>query len=489
MGRLVLRFANREGIDTIEQHQSVIQQEGHVWWGWFKKAHEPFPRAALEALSDRVPQDVGLVNRDERTVYVARCDEVRFAPDDDSAVGTLSVRTTPAYYADAYLPAWFRLRAIEQSSEDAFATRFGGIPEGDPTIFEVAVEGGVPRLESRIDAFPVAPLEARGRSILHLSDLHFGEFHGFSDPRLPPNGGNPSLRDVLVEWLVQAQARYSFAAIVASGDFTSRGDANGLTLARTFMEEIAQAVNLGIEYVCVIPGNHDIYLENFPHFDRTYIAENPYRDFMRSLYGQNLTQIEQIRRIATTDEWDLRFVCVNSARGRDDATKEYGWVGHDRYEPLLRRVVQADADASAADLIDANVLNIGVIHHHVLPAPLQSWPEAERPVSITLDAGAIVADFQTSSIHLVLHGHQHVPFAGRVGRLREIGLNRWTGPGHDLLVVGCGSTGCERQQLTDEYPYNAFSIYTPEQQAVRVEVFRFNRGTPPIRDREVLLAL
>lgn len=91
---------------------------------------------------------------------------------------------------------------------------------------------------------------------------------------------------------------------------------------------------------------------------------------MRSLYGQNITEIEHIRRLTTTDGWDVRLICVNSARARDDAMREYGYVGRDRYAPLLERVVAVDQRRSAADLVEMRVLNIGVVHHHLLPAPL-----------------------------------------------------------------------------------------------------------------------
>jgi hypothetical protein len=130
---------------------------------------------------------------------------------------------------------------------------------------------------------------------------------------------------------------------------------------------------------------------------------------MRSFYGQDMREIEQIRRVRTTDGWDLRFVCVNSARGREEAMKEYGYVGEDRYTPLLNRITASDEGALTDELIRANIFNIGVIHHHLVPTALHSWPQASRPVSLTLDAGAIIADFQAAGMHLVLQGHQHVP--------------------------------------------------------------------------------
>jgi hypothetical protein len=58
-------------------------------------------------------------------------------------------------------------------------------------------------------------------------------------------------------------------------------------------------------------------------------------------------------------------------------------------KPILRRVSEADNGATADELIRARILNVALIPSPPLPAPLQSRPEALRPVSLTLDAGAI----------------------------------------------------------------------------------------------------
>jgi hypothetical protein len=88
----------------------------------------------------------------------------------------------------------------------------------------------------------------------------------------------------------------------------------------------------------------------------------------------------------------------------------------------------------------------------------------------------------------VLHGHQHVPFAGTAGRVRAAG-NAWIGPNHSLLMLGSGSTGCVQSQLSNEFRDNSFSIYTPTAGGLRVQTYRFNAGVGPSLWREVLLRL
>jgi 3',5'-cyclic AMP phosphodiesterase CpdA len=487
MKRLILRFANREGINTIERHRELLRPESGVWWGWFKKAHEPFPQSDLRELSASLPDDVGLVNREEGKLYFARCERIDLAAQANGAIATPDPLFTPDYYRDAYLPAWFFFKHIEEATSSSFVQRFESVPVGDPTLFIVVVEDEGPRLQAPIEHALPDPPEASGESLLHISDLHFEDFHGFGDPRRPATPGMPHLSSTLTDFL-NSRRDISIAAVIASGDFTSRGSANGLSLAEALLNDVVGCCQLSPEHVVMIPGNHDIWLEAVEHFDRNYIAESPYRQFMRSFYGAPLPEIEQIRRVATTARWEIRFVAVNSARAREEALKEYGYVGQDRYRPLLNVLEEEDDGASPTDLLNQRKLNIFVIHHHVLPAALLSWPQAQRPVSLTLDAGALIADIQDAAIHAIVHGHQHVPFAGVTGRVRSTGAT-WAGPDRSVAVLGCGSTGCAMSELTNELRENSFSIYTPTDQGLRVEVFRFNPGLTPSVLRDTLVPL
>lgn len=477
--RLLLRFANREGVDTITLHQELLLSARSVWWGWFKKAHEPFPLSELLELAQATPVTVGLVNRDESAFYEATCEELVVADREGVAIPTPDESLTPRYYADAYLPAWFRFSALRTVDDETFTRNYGGIPEGDPTLFLVTPAEDGARVESTLPDSTPSPHPPRGESIFHVSDLHFGEFHGFPMQSRP---GDRPLATILTDFLA-SRHDITIAALVASGDFTSKGDANHFAEAEKFVNELATAAGLDLAYVVVVPGNHDIWLQETENFDRDYRVEHPYRMFVRSLFGANITEIEGIKSVTTTTGWEITFLALNSARARSTAFKEYGYVGHDRYSPWLDRLEQANRGLKSPELVAARRLNIAVLHHHLLPAGLVSRPAEPRPVSLTLDAGAIVADLQDASVHLALHGHEHLPLIATTGRVRRAGSG-WKGPEHDLLVLGSGSTGASVAQLSPEERMNTFSLYTPLDTTLRVEVFAFNSAIGP----EVLMS-
>ncbi len=95
---VVLRFGNREDIDTIAKHEEILDPHGVVWWGWFKKSHERFPGCELRKLAEQPSIQVGLVNRDERDYYAARCDRIVITHGEDTAIRCPDIAHTPKYY-------------------------------------------------------------------------------------------------------------------------------------------------------------------------------------------------------------------------------------------------------------------------------------------------------------------------------------------------------------------------------------------------------
>ena len=332
-----------------------------------------------------------------------------------------------------------------------------------------------PRLESALPDAAPSRLPARGESVLHVSDLHFGEFHGF--PLTSRPGARP-LDAILTDFLA-SHPDVSVGAIVASGDFTSKGDANHFSAAESFIRTLANACGLDLDYVVTVPGNHDIWLQEVQNFDRDYRVENPYRMFIRSLYGADIKEIERLWVMETSGGWTVTLLGLNSARARTQELKEYGYIGHDRYGPWLDRLKNANQGCSTVDLVRARRLNVAVLHHHLLPAGLVSRPVDPRPVSLTLDAGAIVADLQDARVHLALHGHEHLPLVATTGRLRRESGNTWSGPDPALTVLGSGSTGAAVTQLSPEERHNTFSLYTPLDSTLRVQVYEFNDALAP----------
>jgi hypothetical protein len=182
---VIFRFSDFEG-PTIERHQQIIDTAGAVWWGWWRKQHEPqrlHVLAELEVLVETrreqgTPLTIGLVNRRERKFFRAECVQVVW----DTAgerTRTPDLDATPEYYRTSQHPAWLKLTQIHALTEESWNDEFAavGLPGGDSTLYYLEQTSTGDRLQP---PFPdVGSEETTGSAILHLSDCHFGEDHAF----------------------------------------------------------------------------------------------------------------------------------------------------------------------------------------------------------------------------------------------------------------------------------------------------------------------
>lgn len=475
---LILRFADTafkdpaEDDPTITRHQEVLAEIGHVWWGWWKKGHEDARSDVIRTFRDLLPDWVGLVNRKSQRYYRASCTAIHCganvmpAPEEGEA--------TPTYYAFESLYGWFRFVRIEEVGIDVWNRTFGdvGMPRGDVTLFWT--EQAWPRVQ-----FPKPPtiqrVAAQGDSVLHLTDLHFGAFHGFGGPTRTGELEPPPMIDVVLEGLHQLQLKVGM--LVLSGDFITRAadqDLEGFLPAE--IDRLCTALGLRRQDVLMIPGNHDIPLEQWDGIN--YSHEDKFRGFVEHFYGSRFRELETGARFTTPDGRKLTFVGFNSVRLRDQDLEAYGYVGRQRTRPLLEELRKYNQDYSPDELASRGAVNFAVLHHHILPVEPVAKPQSGRPMSITLDAGELIEDFQRSGIHVVLHGHQHYSYVGSTTRAHYDGKS-WTGlHGRGLWIIGCGSTGVAADQLADGEK-NAFNVYTPTDGGIRVQTLGYTATSPP----------
>jgi predicted MPP superfamily phosphohydrolase len=477
MKTIILRFsdAEREGtsVSTSDAHQDIISKHGSVWWGWWKKKHEVFRQDLLEQIDAYARAQkirIGLVNRKgvER-LYFAQCEECVTKGGD--TIPSPDPSLTPKYYAGDSFPAWFKLSRIELVERPQFEREFGQIPSLDPTLYEVIVDG------SQIKVIPartwnLEPVQGRGDAILHISDMHFGEGHGY--PLASTAGRNvdvPTLCKKLADG-IRTHVRVPIGAVVASGDFITKGNANSYPAAEMFLQELLNELKLEKQHCIVVPGNHDLWTIDTDHPTRTYEHEAPYRMFLGSFRHEDIQDLERITRIRTPGGFDLVFVALNSARIRSDKLKEYGYVSRHRYEELLRYL----KSGLLANPIAETALVFVVLHHHIVPVAKVDVPDGVRPVSLTLDAGELIEEFCKADIGYVLHGHQHLPFVGLASKINASGAGevQWKANKGNLFVLGCGSTGGRHELLPPEFSKNIFAVYTPTVDAFGVKFFQFS---------------
>lgn len=471
--RLILRYDDRTA-ETATEHRDVADASGHVWWGWWRK--DGIESNRLELLvrlqRSRNPFRVGLVNRDRGEAWAALCEGVAFLPD-GSRLQSPDPALTPRYYDLEHCAAWFLLRDFENyRSLETWEVEFGSVPLGEPTMFESNIVSGaritVPSPDWRLES-----VAAAGRDILHISDLHFGVYHGY--PLTPSAPGRGVLVQPLAARLTECLKKQDaeVGIVVVSGDCISKGDNDAFTPLESFLSELATGLGLGPEHFVIVPGNHDFHnLAKGTIPSMTYAHERDFRRFLNDFYGST-TSLERIQRFRMPDDWDVTFVVVNSARLREDGSNEYGYVGRDRYERMLQYAAEAVGSASCAN----RQLFAAILHHHLLPVPRIELPHGDRSLSLTVDAAALMGDLYASGVQVVFHGHQHLPFIAASRRAVQDGDSwRFPASGEDLFVVGMGSTGAISNAIADELRDNTFGLYEPSTDGLRVKVVAFNPG-------------
>jgi 3',5'-cyclic AMP phosphodiesterase CpdA len=465
---LLLRFRDYDA-PTFSRHMAVIKRRGYVWWGWWKRVDEPFQGDALAEAIQRCPMDIGIYSRVDGQYYSARCEGIRFAQSQTPQLSPEPI-ATPAYYRKKAFPAWFKLASLTRLTEEQFAKKFVGVPSGTNTLHLVEKTQGKsflredPHLEAMTES---APAEA----ILHLSDVHFGEDHSYPEKRID----RPILRETLCDHIIKRLERLGvkIGVVVVSGDFITKADVSKFNAAREFLEELVQRLGLTRHHVVLVPGNHDIKIED--HATHDYRHEAPFKEFLKAFYQEDIPRVEIVQEFETLQGWSLVFASLNSIRPRTPETKDYGYVGHDRSEEVLQIIRRRNSGKTASELVREKRLNFVVLHHHLLPTSDVEKPQDGRQVSLTLDAGRLIRDFLQAGIHFGLHGHQHVAFVGGISRARRE-ENTWIGHDETMYVLGVGSAGVKPSRLSPELMYNTFGIYTPRGDGFHIQIEEFNEA-------------
>lgn len=488
----ILRFSDAEKIPTVGAHLEIISSKRTAWWGWWRKEKESPCLDVLRKLQAEIkvhtPLRMGLVNRKgDESFHVASCVELQYAPD-GSKINSPDPDLTPEYYRSDMYPAWFKFQAIDTVTRADFVREFAVVPYLDPTLYEVfwKTDGDFKTVEvTPSETWTMNPVSTYGEVILHISDLHFGELHGFPiNPSQPGQGINGRPLWEVISTRVRRDLGVQIGVLVVSGDLISKGKGESYAQARDFLDELLNSLGLDKSHCIIVPGNHDMWTVGVEHPSRDYGHERPYRDFMESFFKTDFRTLERVRRYLTPSGRDLIFIELNSARMRSDELREYGYVAKHRYDRLLSFV----SDSLKQEDGSKEPVFFAVLHHHIMPVSCVEIPDEKRPVSICLDAGELMDEFQNFGIQFVLHGHQHAPFIGTASRLPRNSLAEEYVP-RPVYVIGCGSSGGKRDILPRDLESNTFGIYRPDGNKLKVTVEKYTETAPPVLYRQVSLPI
>lgn len=235
-------------------------------------------------------------------------------------------------------------------------------------------------------------------SILHASDLHFGE------PYVPAVG----------EAFVRAAHRVEPDLVVLSGDFTQRAKEEEFRRARAYVERLPDVPTV------VTPGNHDVPL--YRVLERLFTPFRNYRRFMSE-------ELDTVTRLPGTVVVSLSTAAPRRAivNGRI-TTDQLRW---------------AAAAFEAAGPDDTRIL---VAHHHLAPAPDY---EGDRPLP---RARRILDALNAMGVELILGGHLHRAYIGN-----SLDVYPGSDREHGIVIVQSGTTTSARGRAREQAK-NSFNV-------------------------------
>jgi len=199
------------------------------------------------------------------------------------------------------------------------------------------------------------------RTFAHISDLHIGR---------------DDATDLSARHLVEALLKARVDDVLLSGDVTHRGRAEELARFERLFAPLLENGRL-----CVVPGNHD------------RLGDDAARGLMRG------------GRVAIASRPGLHVVRV-------DSTAPHNRSLIDGHGVVTARDV-ADVEVALAD-VPPGALPVVMLHHHVLPLPVEDIAEKLAtliglPSAEELPLGEDLLGRILGRCRLVLHGHRHVP--------------------------------------------------------------------------------
>lgn len=197
------------------------------------------------------------------------------------------------------------------------------------------------------------------KTIIHLSDLHFGN----ADKKRIPG-------------LLRKISAISPDLVIISGDLTERGTEKQYKEAREFISSIKRPL-------FIIPGNHDIPLYNL--YKRLTAPFAKYHQFISSDTSPSYRDA------------DLCIVGINSVRRYSIASGGIAKKQVEEAEALLRSA-------------SAESVKIVVSHHPFDMPPIEGYRKYTH--RLMKRAGSALERLSRSGADLFLSGHLHIPFTG-----------------------------------------------------------------------------
>lgn len=500
---IILRFRDlvTENNDTIFRHKEMIDEKGHVWWGWWNKGNEQTPYDEFSILKGRIEEnseEFYLMDSGQEKLYKAVCTDMKCSK--NSKIQSPESDFTPDYYNNQSYYAWFRFDEIEECNKDVvqnytyveieslfldgssnyekfYGKRIYNIAEmiqQNRTLWFVRnydekkdVDYEIKLLNANVVEpcnFSHRYYETGSDTLLWLSDLHLGTNNVF-------NVKVQNEADVtLTEHIKCAYGNFTnIGGLVITGDITSIGKKEGFLEAKEFIQDLNRNVirKLTSENIIFCPGNHDFVRKDENIGDRVpeNVSDNPnsiqaYKEFYNSIHHLKPNKFMACgRRLLMSTGRTVEIVALNSLVLQQYKDFEgHGFLSGEQLDYVAEEM-------GWKENIETNSIRIAIMHHHYLPTCLVEQIDVKKASSVVYDAERFMQWLVKYNIKILLHGHKHQSFVSKVGHYSnsdsEISENKIK----NIYVVGMGGTGAYNCE-------NKFAILTFKYHEIEIKFFR-----------------
>jgi DNA repair exonuclease SbcCD nuclease subunit len=279
--------------------------------------------------------------------------------------------------------------------------------------------------------------------ILHLSDLHVVSNQ---------NKRSKLLNSKVILTDLEKINKKNIDAIIVSGDITSNvKDKKYKTRhevefenALLFIKNLIKELDVPLENVIIVPGNHDIDWEEPPFYvGKVHKSDINYRNFFTKLFLDEPN--EYLSKTFFDKNSNIGIMGLNSCLLCKEKEKAWiGYVGDTQFNFSLNELTKKKCSLDS--------FRIAVLHHHLVPVTyVEDIPVEDKHLSLTLDAEGMLKKLLQNRFDLVLHGHQHQPFCAiesRIYRGDKLSLKKDKLTGNEsIVVIGAGSIGAPLKEL------------------------------------------
>jgi 3',5'-cyclic AMP phosphodiesterase CpdA len=324
----------------------------------------------------------------------------------------------------------------------------------------------------------------RQLTIVHLTDLHFGNRHAFGPP-IGPDGapaaqrGRPTLAEALLRDIAStnpapnsstATTAESAARVVlaVTGDLTECADTSQFEDAANCIQELTQKLALSPRDVFIVPGNHDVVYDEKYAPDRWARYCRFYEKHVRACHSIDSIRFDpecpsDLTRIIDQTDAGLVVAEINSCAyvQKGTAGERRGEVDEEAIDTLDRQIKALNPDALRRSI------RIALIHHH--PVVLPGLAEPGEGYDAVMNSDLLLGLLKRHAFHVVLHGHKHTPHT-----FTYDAVCAWTRDHvRPLMVVAGGSAGSTqlRREPGSANTYNIVSLkWQPGAAQVRIRV-------------------